>query len=430
MHLPLGPEAWEAAGRREYPVSLLIAPHGANDAEPAMLAAQIGQALQQLKRAQPSGEVLLLGQAGQIDVVAALQSGAYDVRCLATSSDELTVLILKAYERQQLLKESRRLRQALKRVEPPCEIVGQSAAIREVLRRIEVAGSGTAPVLIQGAAGTGKELAARALHRASQRAHRPLLAVRCQDHTSEQLERALFGGEASDLAESAEADLTVPVDETTIEFELSPNAERLGLLELADGGTLLIDEIGDMPPAVQARLLHVLQEGIVRRADSQRDVRVDVRIVATTRRDLRADVEAGRFGEDLWNRVGAVTIKLPLLSEREGDVRRIVFQRLGPQGRVADDVLAALEQYTWPGNVRQLHGVVDAAAIPGEESILRLADLPGEIAGTAISPAAPPTKIAWPLSSGLTSSRCWSAPRAIKPARRACWASPGGASTG
>jgi transcriptional regulator with GAF, ATPase, and Fis domain len=221
-------------------------------------------------------------------------------------------------------------------------MVGASPAMQEVFATIERVAASDVPVLVRGETGTGKELVARALHEHGARAGKPLLAENCAAVPANLLESELFG--------HAKGSFTGAV------------ADRKGHFEAASGGTVFLDEIGDMPLEMQAKLLRVLQEGEVRPVGSNEVVEVDVRVVAATHRDLSAMVAERTFREDLYYRLAVVTIELPPLSEREGDVRLLVEHLIGPiseeigrpGARVTEEAMQVLERAPWPGNVRQL----------------------------------------------------------------------------
>jgi DNA-binding NtrC family response regulator len=316
--------------------------------------------LGKLKELHPDCEVLLLTGQGTIETaVEAMKRGAYDFLTKPFPLAELEVLIQKAYERHQLQKENKQLSAALERTEPAFEIIGNSSPMREVFRLIERAGPTDKAILIQGASGTGKELVARALHRASGRSPKPFIAVNCAALPESLLESELFGHEKGSFTGAI--------------------ATKLGLFEVADGGTLFIDEIGEMPGALQAKLLRVLEDGSMRRVGSLKEIRVDVRLLAATNRNLQQEVQAGRFREDLFYRINVMSLELPRLRERGGDVRLLVARFLGDKWGISDEALDALERYEWPGNVRQLINTIERAKIMSEGDRIEVADLPGEV---------------------------------------------------
>ena len=354
-----GADALQCASRREFNIAVvdLVMP-GISGLE----------LLAKFKESHPDCEVLLLTGQGTIETaVEAMKRGAYDFLTKPFPLAELEVLIQKAYERQQLQKENKQLSAALERNEPTFEITGQSAPMREVFRLIERAGPTDKAILIQGASGTGKELVARALHRASGRAQKPFIAVNCAALPETLLESELFGHEKGAFTGAI--------------------ATKLGLFEVADGGTLLIDEIGEMPGALQAKLLRVLEDGSMRRVGSLKELRVDVRLLAATNRNLQQEVQAGRFREDLFYRINVMSLELPRLAERTGDVRLLVTKFLGDNWSITEEALAALERYEWPGNVRQLINVIERAKILSEGHHIELVDLTSEVARAPSPPA-------------------------------------------
>ena len=278
---------------------------------------------------------------------------------------ELDALIEKACRSSRLGKENAQLKAALDRSQPSSEIVGDSPSMHDVFRIIEQAGPSDAAVLIEGESGTGKELAARALHRAGPRAARPFVAIHCSALPETLLDSDLFGHEKGAFPGAV--------------------SSKLGVFEIADGGTLFIDEIGEMSDVLQAKLLRVLEDGSVRRVGSTRGRRVDVRIIAATSRDLQAQVRAGKFPAELFDRIKGVSLKLPPLRNRAGDVRLLVQKLLGPEWSIAADAQAALERYPWPGNVRQLINALERAKLVAEGMTIHLSDLPANIAGRAAS---------------------------------------------
>ena len=347
-----GAQALGMATERDFPVAIV------DLMMPGMSGIEV---LTKLKQAQPECEVILLTGQGTIETaVEAMKRGAYDFLTKPFPLAELEVLIQKAYERNQLQKENKHLTAALERAEPKLEIVGESPVMREVFRLIERAGPTDKAILIQGASGTGKELVARALHRSSQRAQKPFIAINCAALPESLLESELFGHEKGAFTGAV--------------------ATKLGLFEVADGGTLFIDEIGEMPGSLQAKLLRVLEDGSLRRVGSLKELRVNVRLLAATNRNLQQELQAGRFREDLFYRINVMSLELPRLCERSGDVRLLINKFIAPDWKIDDDALAALERFAWPGNVRQLINTIDRAKILADDKVIQLADLPAEIA--------------------------------------------------
>jgi DNA-binding NtrC family response regulator len=353
-----GTQALEIASERDFQVAIV------DLMMPGMSGIEV---LAKLKQAQPECQVILLTGQGTIETaVEAMKRGAYDFLTKPFPLAELEVLIEKAYERYQLQRENKHLTVALERAEPKPEIVGESAAMQEVFRLIERAGPTDKAILIQGASGTGKELVARALHRSSQRSQKAFIAINCAALPESLLESELFGHEKGSFTGAV--------------------ATKLGLFEVADGGTLFIDEIGEMPGSLQAKLLRVLEDGSLRRVGSLKELRVNVRLLAATNRNLQQEVQAGRFREDLFYRINVMSLELPRLCERAGDVRLLVNKFIAPDWRIDGDALAALERFAWPGNVRQLINTIERAKILADDKVIQLADLPAEIAKAAQTP--------------------------------------------
>jgi DNA-binding NtrC family response regulator len=330
--------------------------------------------LEKLKAADPECEAIILTGEGTIETaVQAMKLGALDYLTKPFSLAELEEIVNKAYERHQLRKENVQLKAMLTRTQTqaPRQMIGVSAAIQEVYRLIEKAGPTDKAILIQGASGTGKELVARALHQHSSRADRPIVVINCAALPETLLESELFGHEKGAFTGAI--------------------AAKPGLFELADGGTLFIDEIGEMPTPLQAKLLRVLEDGSMRRVGSLKERRVNVRLLVATNRELAKEVQAGRFREDLYYRIDVMTINLPLLKDRAGDIPLLVHHFLGADWQIEPDALQALERYHWPGNVRQLINVIDRAKILAEDQRVGVWDLPADLtSGQSSSPAAPP----------------------------------------
>lgn len=344
-------EALRQAGERQFDVAIV------DLVMPEMSGIEL---LEKFKRQQPDCEVMLLTGQGTIEsAVEAMRKGAYDYLTKPFPLGDLELRIEKAYEHRLLRKENTQLRTLLERERPASNMVGNSPAMREIYRLIERAGPTDKAILIQGESGTGKELVARALHRASSRADKPLVVVNCAALPETLLESELFGHEKGSFTGATQT--------------------KLGLFEVADGGTLMIDEIGEMPGALQAKLLRVLEDGSMRRVGSLKEIRVDVRLLAATNRNLADEVKAGRFREDLYYRINVMSLELPALRQRAGDIPLIVQHFLGPNWSIAADALAAVERYEWPGNVRQLINAIERAKILADNHSIQLHDLPAEV---------------------------------------------------
>ncbi|MCH7685446.1 MAG: sigma-54-dependent Fis family transcriptional regulator [Planctomycetes bacterium] len=324
--------------------------------------------LEKLKADRAEFEIILLTGQGTIEsAVQAMKLGAYDYLSKPFPLAELELLIQKAYERRQLGKENRQLKAMLQRTQPKWDIIGVSPPMQEVFRLIDRAGPSEKAILIQGESGTGKELVARALHQSSPRADKPLVTINCAALSETLLESELFGHEKGAFTGASSA--------------------KTGLFEIADGGTLFIDEIGDMPGAMQAKLLRVLEDGTLRRVGSHQERRVNVRLISATNRDLADEVKGSRFREDLFYRINVMSIDLPPLRDRSGDLPLLTTVFLGEEWKLENDVLEALENFRWPGNVRQLINVIERAKILADGHVITLHDLPSEITDSASADA-------------------------------------------
>jgi len=341
--------------------------------------------LRALKEISPDTEVVLMTAYGTVETaVQAMREGAYDFVEKPLKRMNIVKSIRKAAERQSLVAENRSLREELKLLTTR-EIVGQSAALRRVLDVATQAAPSSATVLVLGESGTGKELIARFIHSKSARASGPFVAVNCAAIPESILEAELFGHERGAFTGAVN--------------------RREGRFARARGGTLFLDEIGELTPAVQVKLLRVLQEGEYEPVGGN-PVKADVRIVAATNRDLAAEVEAGRFREDLYYRLNVIAVTAPPLRNRGEDVPLLVDHFLGvyckKNGRarlnVPADVMRKLTDYTWPGNVRELENVIERAAVLCRSDTLRLEDLPDAVAqASAPAPSALTFGIGTPL---------------------------------
>ncbi|HVC99391.1 MAG TPA: sigma-54 dependent transcriptional regulator [Pirellulales bacterium] len=346
-----GVEALELTARRQFDVAVV------DLRMPGMSGVEL---LDKLKAAGAECEVVLLTGEGSIETaVDAMKRGAHDYLTKPFPLAELELVVQRAYERRQLRKENQQLKAVLERSRPDSEMIGRSAAMHEVFRLIGRAGPTDKAILIQGESGTGKELVARALHRASPRAERPMVVIKCAALPETLLESELFGHEKGSFTGAVSA--------------------KPGLFEVADGGTLFIDEIGEMPGPLQAKLLRVLEDGSMRRIGSLKEFRVDVRLLAATNRDMAEEVKAGRFREDLYYRINVLSLELPPLRRRTGDVPLLVAKFLGPEWEIEPAAMQALESYTWPGNIRQLINAIERAKILADGFVVRLVDLPHDL---------------------------------------------------
>jgi two-component system, NtrC family, response regulator AtoC len=326
----------------------------------------------------PDTTVIVMSAYGSHDLaLEAMKAGAYDYLGKPFRPDEVLLVLRKAEERERLRAENRRLRREIEASRGTGAIVAESAAMKEVVRLLHKVAPAKTTVLITGESGTGKELIARALHDLSPRAERPFVAVNCGAIPEQLIESELFGH-----AKGA--------------FTGAVGAKR-GLFEEADGGTLLLDEVGDLPLQLQVSLLRVLQEGEVRRVGDARTIRVDVRVLAATHQDLSQAVAAGTFREDLFYRLNVVGLRLPPLRERSEEIeplaRRFLARhaaRLGLQEKpLSDAALRLLVAWRWPGNVRELENALERALVLSEGAEIEPETLPDELRASA-APSGPP----------------------------------------
>lgn len=316
--------------------------------------------LEKLMERDPAPKVIMLTGGGTIEnAVESIKKGAYDFLTKPAKLDDLDRMIRRACQTQELEKENQQLKEVIKRQTPQGEIIGQSAAMQEVFRLIEKTADSGKPVLIQGESGTGKELVARAIHKSSPLADKPLVIINCAALADQLLESELFGHEKGSFTGAI--------------------ASKPGLFEIADGGTLFIDEFGEMSGALQAKLLRVLEDGSMRRVGSVTARKVNVRVIAATNRDLEQEVKDKKFREDLFYRINVLGIMIPPLRQRSGDIK-LLANRFADDGWVIDDdVMARLTTYSWPGNVRQLQNAIERAKVLAEENRIELKNLPRAI---------------------------------------------------
>ncbi len=308
--------------------------------------------LRAVKEFQPDTPVVMITAHGSEKIaVEAMKAGASDYVPKPFDNDEIRLVVRRALDRTRLERENRILRERIDREWRFENLIGSGAAMAQVFETVRKVAETDLTVLVRGESGTGKELVAQALHQRSSRRARPFIAVNCAAISRELVESELFGHEKGAFT--------------------GADARRVGKFEAAHGGTIFLDEIGDMPSATQAKVLRVLQERKLERVGGNRPVEVDVRVVAATHRDLEREVRAGGFREDLYYRLKVVEIDLPSLRERPEDVPALVNHFLEEVSRrldrakmpIAPDALARLARHPWPGNVRELRNVVEQAAV-------------------------------------------------------------------
>jgi DNA-binding NtrC family response regulator len=325
----------------------------------------------------PSTTVIILTAHGTIETaVSAVKDGAFDYLTKPVDLARLRLLIEKAIERWEALSEVTLLRRRVQDIWGMGRLVGRSPAMQEIYRLIELAAPTTAPVLIWGESGTGKELVARTLHARSPRSRGPFVAVNCAAIPETLLESEIFGHERGAFTGALE--------------------RRAGCFELANGGTLLLDEIAEMGPATQAKFLRILQEGSVRRLGGKAEIPMDVRVLAATNKDPARAVQDGLFREDLFYRLNVFGIALPPLRERREDIPLMVEavleelnERYGRRVRAVDeDARRLLLEHAWPGNARELRNALERAVVVCDGDLIGARHLPRELALRAPATAA------------------------------------------
>ena len=328
------------------------------------------------KRTDPTRPVIVMTAYSALDsAIESIRRGAYHYLTKPFKSDELALFLGRALEEARLRKETATLRRALHDRFSIENLIGSSAAMREVADLIDRVAATAVPVLILGETGTGKGVVARAIHAEGPRARAPFIGVNCAALPENLLESELFGHAKGAFTGASLA--------------------RRGLFAEADGGTLLLDEIGEMSAPLQAKLLHVLENGTVRPIGSTKEYPVDVRLMAATHRDLRARVASGEFREDLLYRLEVVTMELPPLRHRRGDLPDLLAHFLArergkhPQSCVeafAPDAIELLLEYTWPGNVRELEHLVERVVVLGRSPLVTVSELPPSVRARQANP--------------------------------------------
>jgi two-component system nitrogen regulation response regulator NtrX len=325
-----------------------------------------------IQREHPEVPVVMISGHGSIETaVQAIKVGAYDYIEKPFKTDRLILIVSRAIEASRLRRENRELRL---RAGPETELVGDGATISQLRQTVDKVAPTGSRVLIHGAAGSGKEVAARMLHAQSRRADQPFVIVNCAAMAPERMESELFGVEAARASDQ--------------------EGRKIGLFEQAHNGTLVFDEIGDMPIETQGKIVRVLQEQTFEQVGGNRKIEVDVRVVATSTRDLKDEIVAGRFREDLFYRLNVVPLEVPDLADRRDDIPKLAehFMRRAaetggmPIRRIGPDAMTALQSHDWPGNVRQLRNVIEWLLImaPADPSQPIRADmLPPELIGKA-----------------------------------------------
>jgi len=328
--------------------------------------------LRRIKQEEPDVQVIVLTAFGAVEsAVEAMKLGAYDYISKPFDASELKLIIERALKELGMRREIERLRQKPAGYTQGW-IIGESREMRHIAQLVARVAQGNTTVLLQGESGTGKEIVAKAIHQQSPRADKPFVAINCAAIPDALLESELFGFEKGAFT--------------------SAGRRKKGLLEVADGGTLLLDEIGSMKPEMQAKILRVLETRTLRRVGGTTDIRVDVRFIAASNRDLRAAVQKGTFREDLYYRLSVVVINLPPLRERIQDIELFIAAFIDEFNRtmgksivgVSSEALELMKAYHWPGNIRELRNVIERAVLLCDGKELQPAHLPAELTNSVV----------------------------------------------
>ncbi|MBK7335203.1 MAG: sigma-54-dependent Fis family transcriptional regulator [Saprospirales bacterium] len=315
------------------------------------------ETLEKLRTLSPDTPVIMISGHANIDTaVESVRKGAFDFISKPPDLNRVLITVRNALDRSSLVTETKTLKRQVSKGKVQ-EIIGESEAIRQIMSTIERVAPSDARVLVTGSNGTGKELVARWIHEYSNRKDAPLIEVNCAAIPSELIESELFGHEKGAFT--------------------SAMKQHIGKFEQANGGTLFLDEIGDMSLSAQAKVLRALQENRISRVGGDKDIQVDVRVIAATNKDLRAEIEKGSFREDLFHRLSVIPIRVPSLNERRDDIPlliryfiEIVSGEMGlPVKKIEETAVATLQQLNWTGNIRELRNVVERLMILSGDKI-------------------------------------------------------------
>ena len=313
------------------------------------------EVLEKVKKVKPEIPILMISGHGDLDTaVNTMRLGAFDYISKPPDLNRLLNTVRNALDKKELIVENKRLK---KKVSKNYEMIGESSEIKHIKEIIEKVAITDARVLITGPNGTGKELVAHWLHEKSDRSKAPMIEVNCAAIPSELIESELFGHVKGSYT--------------------GANKDRAGKFEAATGGTIFLDEIGDMSLSTQAKVLRALQESKISRVGSNRDIKVNVRVVAATNKDLKKEIEAGRFREDLYHRLAVILIKVPALNDRRDDIpllvaffsSKIAKEQGTPLKTFSKNALKKLQAFDWTGNIRELRNVVERLIILGENEV-------------------------------------------------------------
>jgi DNA-binding NtrC family response regulator len=313
------------------------------------------EVLEKAKKIKPEIPIVMISGHGDLETaVNTMRLGAFDYISKPPDLNRLLNTVRNALDRKELVVENKRLK---KKVSKNYEMVGESNAISHIKEIIEKVAATDARVLITGPNGTGKELVAHWLHEKSDRSKAPMIEVNCAAIPSELIESELFGHVKGSFT--------------------GANKDRAGKFEAANGGTIFLDEIGDMSLSAQAKVLRALQENRISRVGSDKDIKVNVRVVAATNKDLKKEIAEGRFREDLYHRLAVILIKVPALNDRREDIpllvnffsQKIAEEQGGAKKDFSDKAIKLLQEYDWTGNIRELRNVVERLIILGEKEV-------------------------------------------------------------
>ncbi|MCB2148977.1 MAG: sigma-54 dependent transcriptional regulator [Deltaproteobacteria bacterium] len=332
--------------------------------------------LENIKKKDADLPVIMMTAHGTVEkAVEAMQKGAYNYILKPFDNERLVLYVNKAISMYRVVKENRQLRRAVEGLYSFHNIIGKSKAMQDVFHLIRKVAPATATVLIEGASGTGKELVANALHFNSPRKDKPFVAVNCSALAETLLESELFGHEKGAFTGAI--------------------SMKKGRFEIADGGTLFLDEIGELSPALQVKLLRVLQERVIERVGGVKPIPVNIRLIVATNKSLKEEVAKGNFREDLFYRLNVVSVTLPSLRERLEDVRPLVGHFIAkysserntglPVTGIDREVERLFYEYDWPGNVRELENVIERAVVMSPGEIIQVSDLPKDFIDNAHS---------------------------------------------
>ena len=332
------------------------------------------QVLEEINQMESPPMIVIVTAYGSEKVaVDAMKKGAYDYIAKPYEIDDLRLIATHAFEKLALEEENARLRSEIDRLGSRGKIVGESREMNQLFNKIEKVGPSDVTVLIQGESGSGKELVAKEIHKISSRKNRPMITMNCAALPETLIESELFGHEKGAFTGATE--------------------RRLGKFELADKGTIFLDEIGDMSPNTQAKVLRVLQEQSFERLGGTETLRVDVRLISATHKDLLKEIKEGNFREDLYYRLKVVEISLPPLRNRREDIIILAenfIQYFSDKHRknvksISNDAVKIFTKYSWPGNVRELQNVIESAVVMANAETLEINDFPEEISNSDIN---------------------------------------------